>query len=138
MQVSPDRLDAIQQQIEACLRAGPCDDGGTPLQGLGAWDVRLAVHANEAVLLGEVMLSRRLDEPLLRQACQMAIPSLRLCRGVVLMDERGNRLRLVRERLALLQSDIVLALEQLLNQMDTWDQLLMQGHVPLVKRTAVA
>lgn len=93
--------------------------------------IHLQLYRQEecVTLTAESQVGRRLDDATVTHACQLALPSLRHYRAVVLVDERSNLLRWVRTGLPPQVSAIERALEQLLNQVDIWELLLLRGPV---------
>ena len=123
------RLQAAREVIDQALRDH--DSTGHCLNLPLADHIHLELHRLDGcvTLTAESQVGRRMDDATVMHACRLALPSLLHYRAVVLMDERNNRLRWIRSGLRPQVSAVERALEQLLNQVDVWEQMLLQGHV---------
>ena len=127
-------LQAAREAIDRALR-----DHGSTVHYLSLpipERIHLEIHRLDefVMLLAERQVGRRLDDATVMHACQLALPSLGHYGAVVLMDERTNRLRWIRSGLRPQVSAIENALEQLLNQVDVWEQMLLRGPVQMRAR----
>lgn len=123
------RLQTAREVIDQALRD---HDSTVHCLNLPISDhIHLELHRLDGcvTLTAESQVGRRMDDATVMHACRLALPSLRHYRAVVLMDERNNRLRWIRSGLRPQVSAVERALEQLLNQVDVWEQMLLQGHV---------